>query len=501
VTRAQKAAPKEASPQKASQNQNATGRIPRRNESGRTQLDRIQRATSAGRTKKARITVAVLAVGDIVVTGIAIALVTAIPWVTIGGMVAALLTFSGSMVAGQYLAGAYRADSFYNVRGLTISASNGLMLSILLTGAAELLWPGSLLDTSVIVGFYLFALPLVLASRFAGMRRARAGFDPEAVAIVGSDADAHELIRVLASTSSFRLAMTISPMSATAVRVSRNGGDPVRTPMHRLSSVLLDSSVALIAVADHGKKNGNSLRRQLRLCRSRGVDIQDVSTCIEMMTQRVPVRLVREWRTPSVAFPGWGRTFDDKIKRLGDIVLSLAIMVLIAPIIAIVAAVIRLVDGAPVLYTQQRVGAEGRDFTMYKFRSMRADAERDGPVWAEENDPRVTRLGTFLRKFHLDELPQLWNVFRGDMSLVGPRPERPEFVQWLRLAIPHYDVRHTTRPGITGWAQVRYPYGASVEEAEAKLEYDLYYVRHRHVLWDLYIIVSTVAVVLKRRDR
>jgi lipopolysaccharide/colanic/teichoic acid biosynthesis glycosyltransferase len=148
------------------------------------------------------------------------------------------------------------------------------------------------------------------------------------------------------------------------------------------------------------------------------------------------------------------------------------------------------------------VGLAGRPFTLYKFRSMRADAEKDGAVWAEERDPRVTPVGAFLRSSHLDELPQLINVIRGEMSLVGPRPERPEFVAELRKVIPHYHLRTLVKPGVTGWAQISYPYGSSLDDARAKLEYDLYYIRHKSVLWDLRIILRTLTVsILGRGSR
>jgi lipopolysaccharide/colanic/teichoic acid biosynthesis glycosyltransferase len=151
------------------------------------------------------------------------------------------------------------------------------------------------------------------------------------------------------------------------------------------------------------------------------------------------------------------------------------------------------------LYRQERVGLHGRPFTVLKFRSMRTDAEACGPVWAMQRDPRVTRIGSFIRLTRIDELPQLINVLRGEMSFIGPRPERPHFVAQLERALPFYRDRAQVKPGLTGWAQVNYPYGASVEDARAKLSYDLYYVKHRSLLLDLQILVATVRVVLFQR--
>jgi lipopolysaccharide/colanic/teichoic acid biosynthesis glycosyltransferase len=166
----------------------------------------------------------------------------------------------------------------------------------------------------------------------------------------------------------------------------------------------------------------------------------------------------------------------------------------------IVALAIRLTSPGPALYHQQRVGLHDRPFTLHKFRTMRVDAEAGtGAVWAKEDDPRVTRVGRFLRRSRLDELPQFWNVLNGDMSLVGPRPERPEFVSDLTRQIPFYGQRHVVRPGLTGWAQVRYSYGASVEDAMQKLQYELYYIKNMSMALDLYVIAETVKTIVVRR--
>ena len=189
------------------------------------------------------------------------------------------------------------------------------------------------------------------------------------------------------------------------------------------------------------------------------------------------------------------------VTRLIDLVAGGLLLVLTLPLMALAAIAIKLTSSGQVLYRQQRVGLNGRVFTICKFRSMRADAEAaSGPVWAMPGrDPRVTRVGAFLRRSRIDELPQLWNVLVGDMSLVGPRPERPEFVKSLTEQIPFYVQRHVVRPGLTGWAQVRYAYGASVEDAMEKLQYDLFYVKNRSVALDLYIIFETLKTVLTKR--
>ena len=186
------------------------------------------------------------------------------------------------------------------------------------------------------------------------------------------------------------------------------------------------------------------------------------------------------------------RAFDAALAGLG--------LVLSAPLWAILSIMIKLEDGGPVFFRQQRVGLKGRVFEVLKFRSMRPDAEKaTGAVWAQRGDPRVTPIGRFLRRTRLDEVPQLWNVLRGDMSFVGPRPERPEFVVELTGQIPFYGQRHVVRPGLTGWAQVRHNYGSSVEDSMQKLQFDLYYIKNLSIAFDLFIMLETIKTVLVRR--
>jgi len=187
-------------------------------------------------------------------------------------------------------------------------------------------------------------------------------------------------------------------------------------------------------------------------------------------------------------------------KRAFDLTLTVVGVIVTAPLMLVVAALVKLTSQGPILYHQERVGLNGRPFTVHKFRTMRRDAEADtGPVWSQANDTRITPVGRFLRRTRFDELPQLWNVFRGDMSLVGPRPERPSFVAELTANIPFYGQRHVVKPGLTGWAQIRYTYGASVEDAIEKLQYDLYYIKNLSLALDLVIVLETIKTVVLRR--
>jgi exopolysaccharide biosynthesis polyprenyl glycosylphosphotransferase len=187
-------------------------------------------------------------------------------------------------------------------------------------------------------------------------------------------------------------------------------------------------------------------------------------------------------------------------RRLVSLTVSFICLVVTSPLLPLISLLIKLTSPGPVFYRQKRVGKNGSVFTCYKFRTMRTDAEADiGPSWAGDDDPRVTRVGRWLRRIRLDEIPQLWNVLRGDMGFIGPRPERPEFVEWLSHEIPYYHLRHIIRPGITGWAQVRYQYGASVAEAREKLKYDLYYIKHISLSLDLLILAESVKTILLGR--
>ncbi len=235
---------------------------------------------------------------------------------------------------------------------------------------------------------------------------------------------------------------------------------------------------------------------QLLHCKITGINVVEYLTFLERETRKIELEALQpSWLIFSDGFRQGALV--DAAKRAFDLVVSLALLIFTLPIILIAALAVWLDDGAPALYRQERVGRDGRTFTLLKFRSMRVDAEAHGaPQWARNADPRATRIGGLLRKFRIDELPQLLPVRAGDMRSVGPRPERPFFVDELAQSIPFYRERHSVKPGITGWAQVNYPYGASLEDARQKLAYDLYYVKNRTLFLDFLILVQTVRVIL-----
>jgi exopolysaccharide biosynthesis polyprenyl glycosylphosphotransferase len=229
----------------------------------------------------------------------------------------------------------------------------------------------------------------------------------------------------------------------------------------------------------------------------RGINIVEMPTVFERLTKRVPVAHIHdEWLLFAGGFYLISKEYLRKVKRLIDLAFSSVFLTVSLPVLGITALAIRLDSKGPVFYKQKRLGKNGLEFTLWKFRSMVANAEENGAVWARKNDGRVTRVGKVIRLVRIDEIPQLFNVLRGEMSLIGPRPERLNFVKELEAKVPYYTLRHTVRPGITGWAQVNYRYGASVEDAIHKLEYDLYYIKNMSLLLDLKILLKTIGVVI-----
>jgi sugar transferase (PEP-CTERM system associated) len=267
-----------------------------------------------------------------------------------------------------------------------------------------------------------------------------------------------------------------------------------------LPALVEETRPDLVVVAQMNRR-GNFPAKALIDCRMRGIQVEDWPTFYEKETGKILVTDLRpSWLIFSDGFVKTPRT--EIVKRLADVGLSLVGLVLALPVMALVGAAIKLESRGPALFRQPRLGQNGRVFILNKFRSMREDAEKDtGPVWAQREDPRVTRVGAFIRKTRLDELPQLFNVLIGDMSFIGPRPERPEFVYELQKQIPFYMERLSVKPGITGWAQVKYRYGASVEDALEKLQYDLYYIKNLSLFLDLLILMNTIQVVLFARGR
>jgi lipopolysaccharide/colanic/teichoic acid biosynthesis glycosyltransferase len=274
-----------------------------------------------------------------------------------------------------------------------------------------------------------------------------------------------------------------------------NGHDRKQRPLYDLVQRMRVDAV-VVALED---RRDHLPTEELLHCRLTGITVLEREALYERITGKIAVEALR----PSYLIfnPGFARSPQKELaKRALDVVFASLGLILTWPLMLATAIAVRLDSAGPILFTQERVGRDGRPFTLYKFRSMRADAEKQsGPVWATADDPRVTRCGRFLRKTRLDELPQLLNILGGSMSLVGPRPERPVFVEELSRQIPYYNQRHIVKPGLTGWAQINYPYGSTVEDALQKLQYDLFYIKNFSFLFDLSILFTTIKTVILRR--
>lgn len=268
-----------------------------------------------------------------------------------------------------------------------------------------------------------------------------------------------------------------------------------RSAIHNLTRYVDNLGVSEVVLALEERRNSLPLPDLLRI-KTTGVHVNDFSSFIERETGRVDLDTVNpSWLIFSDGFSS-GRAISSVAKRLFDIFASALLLALAAPVIMVFALLIKLESKGPAFYRQVRVGLYNQPFDVIKLRSMRNDAEAAGAQWAQKDDPRVTRLGKFIRKVRIDELPQCWSVLKGEMSFVGPRPERPEFVEDLEQKLPFYAERHMVKPGITGWAQINYPYGASIEDSRHKLEYDLYYAKNYTPFLDLLILLQTLRVVL-----
>jgi sugar transferase (PEP-CTERM system associated) len=356
-------------------------------------------------------------------------------------------------------------------------------------GVVYYLFPGLLIGRGVFFISTGLAVALVMINRVVLDRAWHIAAPRERVLIVGAGELAHTVARELKRRDDLtvELAGFFDPSDRNADASSES-----------LEDVAQARGATRIVVAMEDRR-GQLPVRELVTLRVRGVKVQDAHTAMAELSGRVWLKTIRpSWFVFSEGFHRSRITLG--IKRTADLFFAVIGLIVSFPIMVLVAIAVKIDSKGPILYRQERVGYRSRLIEVLKFRSMRVDAEKNNqPQWAQQNDPRVTRIGGFLRKYRLDELPQFINVIRGDMSFVGPRPERPVFVEMLRKEISYYDERHSARPGLTGWAQVRYPYGSTVEDAFRKLEYDLFYLKNMSVLFDCAIVLETVRTVLSGR--
>ncbi|HKV25965.1 MAG TPA: TIGR03013 family XrtA/PEP-CTERM system glycosyltransferase [Candidatus Acidoferrum sp.] len=317
---------------------------------------------------------------------------------------------------------------------------------------------------------------------------------PERVLVVGTAQEGIALVREILARPELNLKV-IGFLDEWGQNIGKSLVNPCVIGATRdLNEIVQKEKVDRVVLALKERRGMMPLRELLHL-KFGGIGVEDAHTISEKIMGRISL----EHLSPSWLFLADGfrkSRFLVLTKRLTDLLISLIALIIASPLMVASALAIWLESRGPILFRQERTGLGGRSFEILKFRSMYQNAEEGGPAWASTDDPRVTRVGRYLRKFRLDELPQLINVFRGEMSLVGPRPERPHFCRMLEDATPYYVLRQSVRPGITGWAQIKYQYGGSIEEAKTKLEYDLFYIKHLSVVLDLMIIFGTAKVIL-----
>jgi len=373
------------------------------------------------------------------------------------------------------------------LRIVMVLGALSLLLAIVAMGFPRFLFGNhSLLTGLVILPFGL------LAWRSAYVWLAHQPFLRERVYILGTGERAQRLFSSLRSRNELGIEVVgwTGEMSCPLTR--ENMGAHVREVAKRCS-------VHRVIVAMQDRRNSMPMPDLLQLRLERATQIEDATNLLERISGKIEV----EQLNPSWIIFAKGFRFGSTYRvasRVLHFIVALIASLLCLPLIPFIILAIRLDSAGPVLYGQRRVGRGGRNFYCHKFRTMRPDAEADiGPTWADDDDPRITRVGKFLRLARLDEIPQLWCVLKGDMAFVGPRPERPEFVEWLTHEIPYYRVRHMVRPGITGWAQIRYKYGNTVEDAKEKLQYDLFYIKNASIGLDILIMFQTIKILILRR--
>lgn len=404
-------------------------------------------------------------------------------------LVAAVFPFA------MYLADVYETRASEDLRGLLVRLMQSLGVTALAFAAIYALIPGLIVGRGVFVLAVGFILGLVPLWRTA-FDQVAAHFAPgERILFIGTKPAAITLARELRERQRELGVEVVGFLDAERSGVRHAG---IIGELSEITDIVERHHVDRVIVSVEDARGTLPMAEFLDL-KLRGVRFDHLASVYEEFTGRIAVENLR---------PSW-LVFSDGFrepkalmvtKRLVDVLVSGIALTVAAPIMLIVAAAVRLTSAGPVFYHQVRVGARGRNFTVHKFRTMRADAEKlSGPVFASERDPRVTPIGEFLRRTRLDELPQLWNILSGEMSLVGPRPERPEFVKDLTKQIPFYGQRHVVKPGLTGWAQVRNGYTSDLAGTIEKLQYDLFYIKNMSIVLDLVIMFSTVKTVLRRQ--
>jgi sugar transferase (PEP-CTERM system associated) len=414
---------------------------------------------------------------------------------TVANLAVPAFAFALVMVSVNGALGLYRSDRKVALRTHLGRTFVALLAGLPVTYLIAIMLPGGNAVQDVLLTAALIAFTGLPVIRHVVVPPLVKTFLPHRVLVLGTGAEAQAVEASFASSDPPGLLLVgFYPLdSAEEVAVTPSRVLAKVDAIERTASRL---NIDEIIVAVREQRGGVLPMRGLLACRLAGIEITDLPRFFERIRGYVPIESLKaSWLIYGNGFrQSWWRRV---VKRSFDIVVASALLACVAPLMVVVSCMIALQRSGPVIYRQERVGYRNVRFIVFKFRSMQADAERDGtPRWAAPGDARVTKFGRFLRRSRIDELPQLLNVLRGEMSFVGPRPERPQFVAMLTEKVPFYGARHSVKPGITGWAQVRYSYGGTIEESARKLEYDLYYVKNNTLFLDLLILLETVRVVL-----
>ena len=395
---------------------------------------------------------------------------------------------------------ARRAATMYSLSDTAVTAAHAAVVVVVVYALLFFLAPRELLPRLVVVYFAALAFLTTMAFRFVVAEVGARVWPPNRIVIVGAGPAAQRIADVLRErTPHNRVLAFISDRGAAGRDPAR---DTTRTPVmdtDGLERLVAEQGVSELVLA-HDTPFTPALSRAVANAWARRVDILEMQTVYEQLLHRIPSRHLGPDNVFAFSGNADGSLFS-VAKRMVDIAaggVGCAALLLLLPVLA---PAVWLDLGRPIFFRQQRVGLAGHEFQLVKIRTMGSDAESGGPRWAGHRDPRVSGFGRFLRRFHIDELPQFWNVLKGEMSLVGPRPERPEFTGKLARDIPHYAERCAVRPGLTGWAQINYPYGRSLDDTVTKLEYDLYYIKHRSLSFDLLIGLHTLWATLRMGHR
>ena len=403
-----------------------------------------------------------------------------------------LIGFAAVILTAMIAVGVYGADALRSMRFATARLLVAVSLGIIALTFVDFLFGGHNFWRSTLAYAMLGAIVALVMNRLVVGGILGASAFRRRVLVLGAGLRADRLRKLSERPESGFVIVGYVAMTESQPEVAEAIN---RNAIHNLTRYVENLGVSEVVLALEERRNALPLPDLLRI-KTTGVHVNDFSSFIERETGRVDLDTVNpSWLIFSDGFSS-GRAISSVAKRLFDITVSLLLLSLTAPVIALFAVLVKLDSNGPALFRQNRVGLYGQDFAVIKLRSMRTDAEANGAQWAVLDDPRVTRLGRFIRKVRIDELPQIWSVLKGEMSFVGPRPERPEFVADLEQQLPFYAERHMVKPGITGWAQINYPYGASIEDSRHKLEYDLYYAKNYTPFLDLLILLQTLRVVL-----